>query len=124
MWILREKIIGFNIQVSEVTATTTRHQNFFTGLVGFLQYQNLAPASGCCDSAHETSGTCAEYDDVVDFWQCNLLNRKKYSVSWVNDKNKYRLLLAALILVHSDDIYLLNGYHFGVGIAFCGFYIS
>ena len=54
----------FAVQISEVTAATTRHEYFFADLVGAFEYDNAPATTPGCNRAHESGGATAHNDDV------------------------------------------------------------
>ena len=52
------------MQVSEITAPTAGHQDFFTHLVGAFQYQHAPTPPGRSDRTHQPGSTCANNNKV------------------------------------------------------------
>ena len=53
------------MQICEVTAATTRHQDLFAYLVGTFEDQNSSATLPGGDGAHQASCATAEDDDIV-----------------------------------------------------------
>jgi hypothetical protein len=65
MRICGKVIVRFDEVVGEVTATATRHEDFFAWLIGFFQYQYPPATLSCGHSAHQSGGASAQDYDIV-----------------------------------------------------------
>ncbi len=64
MRVLREEVGRLRVDVGEVAAATTGHEDLLARLVGVLDEQHLAAAFGGRQGAHQTGGTCADDHNV------------------------------------------------------------
>ena len=69
MWVLREKAFGFDLQIGEIAAPASRHQDFLTNLVGFFQYKHTVTTLCGCKSAQESRSTSTKNNDIPGFFQ-------------------------------------------------------
>ena len=51
--------------VSEVTATTARHEDLFAWFIGFFQHDDPPPTSSRGHGAHQAGGASTQDDDIV-----------------------------------------------------------
>lgn len=62
--VVRQKVAGLAVQVGEVAAPATGHQDFLAGLVGMVEQQHAAPAGSRGHRAHQPGGAGTDDDNL------------------------------------------------------------
>ena len=62
------------MQIGEVAAASTRHQDFLSGLVGMVKYYDVTVALAGFNGAHQTGCTGTDNDNIGLFHYSALLN--------------------------------------------------